>query len=272
MHRKFLINIHIPKCGGTTFLEVLNRNFGEKFDFSYGHIWRDFFNSEQISNYIKTDHRFDAFSTHEISLNLPFDSDEFSLYSTIALRDPVDRCCSHYFFERQRGTSKFPDTLGQSLDAFIENLLDLEDHWLLNYQTKHLIRDTELQGIADVLDFVNQRKVFPIVVERFTDSMMLLEDRLPFWFADCSYVQANQSEHTESLRPDLKKRLADRNHQDVMLHHWANGILDQFIAERGDDIGNVSTDFIKRCARHSRRSKLKETLRQITNPIRHIIR
>lgn len=265
MKKKFLINIHVPKCGGTTFLKVLQNNFGAKYDSSYGHIWRDFFSADQVAHFIKTDSRFEVFSTHEISLNLPFDDKMIDLSCTVGLRDPVSRCVSHYFFERQRGTSKFQDTLDLSLNDFLQQVLDAEDHWLINYQTKHLCRDTDLTNAEEIVKLAEDKRIFPIVLERFPESMLMLEDVMSDWFSDCSFVPTNMSRHTEKIDSSVESELRARNHQDEVLLKWGNSFLD----ERKDDRFDARmASLVNRCSRQKKRQTLKKRFRSVLGALR----
>ncbi|MAS96516.1 MAG: hypothetical protein CMO55_25285 [Verrucomicrobiales bacterium] len=261
MSRQYLVNVHIPKCGGTTFLEVLQRNFGNRYDCSYGHIWREFYTAEQIQKFIVSDLRFEAFSSHEISLDLPFNSEIIDLVCTVSLRDPLQRCVSHYFFERQRGTTKFKDVLTLSLNGFLEEILNHDDHWLFDYQTKHLVKNTSFKGAADIIKFAGTARIFPIVLERFSESMVSLEQRLPHWFSDCSFTPTNQSKHTEHADAELTAEFCKRSSQDAKLLEWANGTLDEFVTQDPDAHQLLVARFNKRCRKLARRNAIFDKLR-----------
>jgi len=269
MKRPFLANIHIPKCGGTTFLEVLQRNFGPKYDSSYGHIWRPFFTAEQIEKFIVQDHRFEVFSSHEMSLDLPFSADHVALTCTISLRDPLQRTISHYFFERQRGTTKFRDTLDLSLDDFLEQVIDEKDHWLVNYQTKHLLRNSSLSNAKDIVKLAERTKIFPVVLERMPESMVMLERRLPHWFKDASFKATNQSRHTEAPDKGLMTELLKRNDQDAILLEWGNQELDRFASENPEEHGRWLARFHSRCRSFERKAAVRDVLRAMVKRVRN---
>lgn len=268
MSRPFLVNIHIPKCGGTTYLEILQRNFRDRFDSAYSHIWRPYFTSEQILNYIVNDPRFDAFSSHELSLDLPFDSDLVQLICTVSLRNPVERTISHYFFERQRGTTKFKDTIDLSLNDFLAGLLKREDHWLINYQTKSLIQNTNLQSARDIVEYAERVHLVPIPVNRFSESMVMLERKFPDWFRNCVYRRENRSVHTEKADQGLKEALIRRNDQDVLLLQWANDLIDKFISTDPGGFHEHLSRFENRCRRFAFRASIIGQLRGFTHRIR----
>lgn len=269
MSRKFLVNIHIPKCGGTTFLGVLQRNFGNRYDSSYGHIWRAFYTSDQILKYIVDDPRFDIFSSHEISLDLPFFSNQVDLDCTVSLRDPLQRTVSHYFFERQRGTEKFKDALCLSLNDFLANVLKEDDHWLINYQTKHLLRNTSLKDARDIVSLAMRAKLRPVVLERMPESMVMLEQRLPDRFKDCSFKATNQSRHTEIPDSELMAELLKRNSQDIVLLEWGNQVLDQFVSEDPEAHRNLMAQFYSRCKAFERKAAVRDRLRGFLKRIRN---
>jgi hypothetical protein len=263
MSRKFLINIHIPKCGGTTFLGVLQRNFRNRYDSSYGHIWRDFYTEDQILKYIVDDPRFEVFSSHEVSLNLPFFSDKVDLDCTVSLRDPLQRTISHYFFERQRRTTKFKDTLNLTLNQWLELLLKQQDHWLFNYQTKHLIRNTTFKDAKDIVDLATKVKLHPVVLERMPESMVMLEQHLSDRFKDCSFKATNQSRHTENPDSELTAELLKRNSQDLVLEKWGNQVLDQFLSNDPEAHNARMVKFYSRCKIFAMKAGLRDGLYDI---------
>lgn len=271
MSRKFLINIHIPKCGGTTFLGVLQRNFRNRYDSSYGHIWRDFFTSDQILKYIVDDPRFEVFSSHEISLNLPFFSDQVDLDCTLSLRNPLERTISHYFFERQRGTTKFKDTLSLTLNQWLELLLKQDDHWLFNYQTKHLIRNTGLKDANHIVDLATKVKLHPVVLERMPESMVMLEKRMPDRFKNCAFKPTNQSRHTDNPDGELMAELLKRNSQDVVLLKWGNQVLDQILSNDPEAHRARMVEFYSRCKIFTMREVLRDGLYDIARWFRNQI-
>ena len=100
--RTFFFNVHVPKCGGTTFRSLLYRNFGARYTEVYNLIWEKPYTSEQLAFFVNDSPGYDCLSTHRLSLDLPFDDERFRCIALVFVRDPIARFFSHYHYDRPR--------------------------------------------------------------------------------------------------------------------------------------------------------------------------
>ena len=101
----FFIFNHIPKTDGTTFSEILQKNFKEKFD-SFASAWIHMFpniTKEQIEKYTFLYNDILASASHSFRLDeVPFNSITKRFIIIAYVRNPIDMYLSCYFFFRNR--------------------------------------------------------------------------------------------------------------------------------------------------------------------------
>lgn len=121
---KRFVNIHIPKCGGTTFTSILKSNFRDSFIDGRSVLSDRVFkySAEDVSSVFRQFPCFRCFSDHKLSVELPWD--QFDITAICFVRDPVERFLSHYFYTRQESKTCF-DVEAKSLDLkdYIEEVL-----------------------------------------------------------------------------------------------------------------------------------------------------
>lgn len=139
--RKVICHYHIYKNSGTSFDNLLTRNFGER------HICFDgpfpFFNidQEQLSRIIERKRDIVAFSSHQIQLPVPVSLD-FVVLPVVFLRHPLLRVQSIYKFKRRTydGTPTSKNAREMSFDEWVAYCFSdrLEVTHISNAQTRFL--------------------------------------------------------------------------------------------------------------------------------------
>ena len=249
--RPVIVHCHLFKNAGSTLDWSLQRQFGSGF---IDHRDDDSMlqGASFLGSYIKSHQELSAISSHHVSLPLPI-SEKFHILPIIALRHPIDRALSVYEFERRQES----DTPG----AIQAKKLSLADYirWRMQPDVRPTIRnfhcsfctnhfDSEI-GEQQYLDSVAllTRTPLLIIVERYNESMLLLEHHLEQYFPqiDLSYIRQNVTPGREGsvqqriealydeLGPELTVEFREKNHWDVKLYEDAQAIFNERLGSLG---------------------------------------
>ena len=94
-------HVHVRKCGGSTFhSQILKTAFGEAF-YRDSSLIEYQYTREQVEEILANCPWLRAYSSHKISLDLPYDTSAARLWAITFVRDPIARFRSHYFYLRQ---------------------------------------------------------------------------------------------------------------------------------------------------------------------------
>lgn len=227
--RPFFLNLHVPKCGGTTFRTILGRNFRGRYEEVYNLIWEAPYTAAQIAFFVADSPGYDCLSSHRLSLDLPFDACERPLVALAFVRDPVDRFFSHYFYERRRAyrRERFAAIRDLTPAQYVDRVIaEPAEHYLFDYQFRNLTRNVAEPSLAGVLRLVEAGRLLLLPLERFDESLLVLRARFPEDFRDCRYVRQNVSAKDRDVEPAARQRVAERMATDARLHAAANAWLD----------------------------------------------
>jgi len=262
--RPVILHCHLFKNAGTTLDWSLKRQFGARF---MQH-WDDA-NMRQgasyLGPYIEQHAELSAISSHHVHFPLPV-SEEFHALPIIALRHPFDRARSAYEFERRQDATT-PGAMQAKELSFAEYV-----SWRMQPDVGPTIRNFHCSfctgsaqseiGEQEYLDSVALLTRLPmlIIVERYDESMLLLENYLASYFPtiDLSYTRQNETPDREGnleqrieavfeeLGPELTLEFRQKNHWDMKLYEDAQAIL----AERLGSLGHIDRlleNFQSRC-------------------------
>jgi hypothetical protein len=235
-----IIYIHIPKTGGSSLHNILNRQYGKKHSF-------------QVKNNREL-HLFDALSEkekNEIDIlkghmafghHVLFPDPEKVSYFTL-MRDPVKRIISNYYFILKRG--------GQyhAYQKLVENNCSLKD-----YVESGVIANAENAQIRLLSDNIgtphgecqpfmvdkakaNIEKYFSVVGvnEYYDETLLLLQDY--YQWKTPYYSRVNVTGHgvkVSDLDKDTLSAITKFNALDIELYEWAKARLEQEIHSKGD--------------------------------------
>lgn len=264
--RPVIVHCHLFKNAGSTLDWSLRRNFGQAFvDHRDDEAMRR--GEAFLGPYLLDHPEVRAISSHHVRFPLPV-SKIFEAIPIIALRHPIDRARSVYEFERRQES----DTPG----AQQAKLLSFPDYvrWRLSAEAAPTIRNFHCSfctGVFDAkigeqhyLDSVALLTKTPllILVERYDESMLLLEHYLGSFFPgiDLSYVRQNETpdrmpileQRVEAvlreLGPELAHEFQEQNHWDMKLYNDAHAIIIERLGALGG-VNQLLDAFRLRCAK-----------------------
>ena len=262
--RPVILHCHLFKNAGSTLDWSLHKQFGYAFvDHRDGDSMR--LGADFLGPYIESNAMLAAISSHDVRFPLP-DSKSFELLPVIALRHPIDRARSVYDFER-RQEANTPGAIKAKELSFADYI-----RWRMLPDVKSTIRnfhcafctsnfDSEIgeQGYLDSVALLTKTPLM-VIVERYDESMLLLEQQLQQHFPaiDLSYVRQNATPDREDdleqriknvfdqLGPELTVEFREKNHWDMKLYEDAQAI---FIERLGSlpRVKDLLHDFHSRC-------------------------
>lgn len=217
--RKIWIHVHIPKCGGTTFNNYLKNNFKEGY-LNTNSILNDYqYSIQQIRRIIQLYPSCTCLTGHKLSLNLPYDEDEYAILSSTFIRNPVDRLVSHYFFHRNH-TDFVPETKKMCLHDYIEWALKNQKlEMYLNGQVKFLTGDSTVKGLNKISKLVASGKLFILPLSKFDQSLTYLNKRFPKTFRSQLYTRTNVSQKDQTINPETLKMIDELCELDNVLYN-----------------------------------------------------
>ena len=223
------LHVHVPKAGGSTLRHLMSRNFRNAYYNSTSLLEIKQYECDDIRAII-TNHRWlKCFSDHKLSLDLPFDHRDSTVYALTFVRDPVDRFISRYFFYRH---FQQVECLAQtaSLREFAEaELIRGETHPSTNSQVYFLNGFRSHTDMTVIEDAIATQRGFVFPVERFDDACVCLERLHPEAFSDLSYVTVNVSKKDKEILAEDREFVRPFLENDYPLIEIANQHLDDTI-------------------------------------------
>jgi hypothetical protein len=250
LRKKTVIFIHIPKTAGTTFGNIIKRQYLPSARFPiYSSQAFDHFKdlSQAQKSKIRLLHGHIPFGYHKM-LAQP------SLYITF-LREPVDRVISHYYYVRQHPEHEL-------YDLVVNQNLSLKDYVcsgilpeLDNGQCRMLAGlwgagiKSEIpfgECPAEVLDIAKRNLRENIagigLKERFDESLVLIG--AAFRWRNLLYVSENvtaNKPHTDALGADVVACMEDCNRLDIELYRYGRQLFEQQI----NQLASFNKDLIR---------------------------
>lgn len=237
--KDLFIHLHIVKCGGTTFQDILAQNFtANKRSFLWEHHFLFHqYTQQQFGQLIDNAPFVEAYSSHHISLELPLDRTDKNIQVISYVRNPVDRFLSYYYMQHkapQYSLQTAPMARFMNLDEYITYALEegnVEEH-VKKGQLWYMTTDTGNQGLEQVKKLVEDGKLDLFPLERFDESCLVLQKKFPESFKNIIYRNKNVSQKKEIATPAQRERIASFfSAQEFELHRFSQQLIVDQLAQ-----------------------------------------
>ncbi len=250
--RQVWLHVHVPKAGGSTLRQLMNRNFGEGFYNSNSLLETKQYSCDEVSEIIRCHPWVQCLSDHKLSFDLPFEQEHASVFALGYVRDPVERFISRYFFHRHfEEVNCIAQRLSFGEFANAELVLK-EAHPQTNSQIYFLNGGRSFDDMKVIDDALATGKAFLFPIERFDESCICLEQLFPTVFSDLSYVRANVSKKDAVITAADRELALRYLKTDYPIYKKAEEFLDQTLdrAFPTDDLRDSAlASFKDRCSR-----------------------
>ncbi|GAB4343811.1 MAG: hypothetical protein Kow0089_19900 [Desulfobulbaceae bacterium] len=219
---KPLISIHIPKCAGQSFAEVLQAWFGKGYR---RHYYDEIRNRPPVRHDLYRRGIFRRKFRKGICIHGHFNRErgigvaeyypEVDQFITI-LRDPFELHLSNYFFVKRLGKKACRSGKPHPI---IENDMDVETYLRranYSYITKFFPAGITLDNYREIL---SERFIFMGVAEKLQESVDLLADVLGF--PAVQVTEKNVSTRKEDIPPDAREEFIRNNPLEMAIYDFA---------------------------------------------------
>lgn len=211
--RQVFVHLHIPKCGGSTIVDFLWRNFGPDLG-KTNSILNDYqYDAAQVARIIDHFPHLKCLTGHKLSLDLPFYRGDIKIQAITWIRDPVDRFVSHYFFHRNH-TTLVPEAKTMGLIEYAEWALKYENQKMyINGQTRFLSGGS----METIKSMVKDGNLLLFPLSRLQESVYTLAHKFPKTFVDLATRNKNISKKDQALPDNFRESILPYVEEDVCL-------------------------------------------------------
>lgn len=250
--RSIWLHVHVPKAGGSTLRQLMNRTFGDGYYNSNSLLETRQYSREEVSEIIRCHPWLTGFSDHKLSLDLPFDSEHADVHALCFVRNPVDRFVSRFFFHRN---FEEVNCIAQKM-TFREfanaELVEKYVHPQTNSQIYFLNGGEDDCSLNVVEQAIATDKTFLFPIERFDEACICLEKLFPETFNDLSYVRINTSNRQDKIEESDREFVSEMLAKDFPVTQLADHELNNCLQKTFDSLQDRTTalaDFQDRCSR-----------------------
>ena len=229
--RKVWLHVHVPKAGGSTLRQLMNRNFDEGYYNSQSLLETKQYTRSDVSEIVRCHPWVQCFSDHKLSLDLPFGHAHAEVHALCYVRDPVDRFISRYFFHRH---FEEVNCIAQRMSfrefanaELVEQYADPQT----NSQIYFLNGGQGFDDLTTIKKALATKRAHLFPIERFDESCICLEKLHPESFPDLSYVLVNVSKKDAEVTEEERGFVEQYLKGDYPLIELANEYMDRLLEE-----------------------------------------
>jgi len=238
-----IIHLHIPKTGGTTLRDIVNRQYSNESILTIPTIGE----SKNIIETLSKDRINQlAIIQGHLKYGLHNNIDRSVKYFAI-MREPVDRVLSSYYYViSQSGNPQNLSSAKKTMSIY-EYINSGINPFLINGQTQlisgntcsiddPLIKSNKLFDTAK--KNINNNFILTGTTERFIESILLFK-KLLNWKAPY-FSRANRTKNKpdySKVKSEIRNFIKEHNQLDIDLYNYVNQSIDKKIIEAGSDFG-----------------------------------
>lgn len=217
---KPLISIHIPKCGGTSFMAVLRSWFGKNL---YIHYFEERRNKMPRRHNLKSG-LFERRFKKGICIHGHFNKKrgfgvrdyypEVDQFITV-LRDPFEMALSNYFFVKKQGDSRFRDGKILRMEDQYQNLNDYLRGYR-SYLLYHMPSEITMENYKEILE---RDFVYIGLLEDFQTSVNMLAKKLGF--PEVNVDLENISSRDEEVSRKIEEEFISNHQLEYAIYDFA---------------------------------------------------
>lgn len=209
--RQLFVHLHIPKCGGSTVVDFLSRNFGPDLG-TTNSILNDYqYDAAQIARIIDNFPHLQCLTGHKLSLDLPFYRKDLDIKAFTWVRDPVDRFVSHYWYHRNH-TNLVPEAKTMDLLEYTEWALKYEHQKMyINGQTRFLSGGS----VETIRSMVKDGNLLLFPLSKLQESFYTLSHKFPEIFVDLKIKNKNVSKKDQTLPDNFRELILPYVEEDL---------------------------------------------------------
>jgi len=214
-----LISIHVPKCGGTSFSEILKKWFGKRF---YGHYYDEKSGLMPKKNNPSAGTCIHGHFNRRRNFGIPAYYPEADQFITF-LRDPFEIVVSRYFFEKKKQAARNQSFRGEKrlrLPDDIEQYLDYEirksDYHpnILDYMPVNM----DFDNFREVID---KHFIYIGVLKNFQFSVDKMAEKLNFPTFQIEHL--NKSDQRNEFSSIYRKRFVESHPLEYAIYNYVLG-------------------------------------------------
>lgn len=246
------LHVHVPKAGGSTLRQLMNRNFGEGYYNSNSLLETKQYSSSEVAEIVEAHSWVKCLSDHKLSLDLPYDLEASNILALSYVRDPVERFISRYFFHRH---FEEVNCIAQQMsfrDFANAELVEQQCPKQTNSQIYFLNHGRSFTETNIIQSAIDSGKAFLFPIERFDESCICMERLYPTMFTDLSYVRANVSKRDAQVSEEDRQFALRYLKQDFPVWEMAEKFMDQTLERvfgSSEEKDEALAEFQDRCSR-----------------------